>query len=413
MGHIYANAEVTLIAAAGADPAHGLPGVLHLRKPFNEVAVKDVLLRYEANITDGILCSEWASRGWTLQETYFSRRRLFFTEQQVVFMCNKEHICEYSATHKGQRIFEASMRPRLPDSAGDPSTTARLIEMYSQRTLRYHDDALDAIRAMLSSLTRPETGLSHFWSIPFHRTGNEGQACCFYTFWRSYKPGDRRQNFPSWAPLGWTSSVDFKSDGLLANDDSKIQIWTGNDWKNWQDLDYDETERARLSPSSESRFLRVTAYIFHLDLVWIVTEFDPFDMSPLGLYCIVFGKYLLIANEDSASGDFGSVETVVCAALNDEWLLLLRPMATMISSDKHVEGAQVPFYERIGAIDLEAAGLVHDSDHTGIAKSVRSIDEGEIHQKAYVNETIRFARQQERRGETGQLNGRHETFLLG
>lgn len=32
MGAIYSAAEVTIIAAAGADPSHGLPGISHARR---------------------------------------------------------------------------------------------------------------------------------------------------------------------------------------------------------------------------------------------------------------------------------------------------------------------------------------------------------------------------------------------
>jgi hypothetical protein len=33
--------------------------------------------------------SAWMTRGWTYQEAVFSKRRLYFTEYQVVFECDK------------------------------------------------------------------------------------------------------------------------------------------------------------------------------------------------------------------------------------------------------------------------------------------------------------------------------------
>lgn len=39
--------------------------------------------------SDSIKQSKWATRGWTYQEGCLSRRRLIFTEKEVLFLCNK------------------------------------------------------------------------------------------------------------------------------------------------------------------------------------------------------------------------------------------------------------------------------------------------------------------------------------
>src|SRR5690242_1462165 len=95
MSSIYREAQLTIIAAAGSDPTHGLPGV--------ESNLRDCRVGHHENIDSiclsalrlpsftshkyvkDVLGSTWASRAWTYQEGMFSRRRLIFTERQVIF----------------------------------------------------------------------------------------------------------------------------------------------------------------------------------------------------------------------------------------------------------------------------------------------------------------------------------------
>ncbi|KAH6621727.1 heterokaryon incompatibility protein-domain-containing protein, partial [Boeremia exigua] len=88
MGAIYARAQLTIFAVAGNNSSHGLPGVrISRRVPFNDVMTGTTYLRHDWDSTEDILSSKWVSRGWTLQESYLSTKRLFFTERQVVFAC--------------------------------------------------------------------------------------------------------------------------------------------------------------------------------------------------------------------------------------------------------------------------------------------------------------------------------------
>lgn len=104
MDLIYANAQVTIIAAAGDGPHHGLPGVAGTsRKPQPSLRVRDhyiaSTLPHGSNI---FLKSKWASRGWTYQESIFSKRRLIFTEEQVFWECNQMHSAEAIEFHSAQ-----------------------------------------------------------------------------------------------------------------------------------------------------------------------------------------------------------------------------------------------------------------------------------------------------------------------
>jgi len=90
MGAIYSAAALTLIASAGNDPNYGLPGVT-IERPslgaFEHVGATTLMLQPNAGV-DEIYHSSWTSRAWTYQEGYLSRRRLFLTEGQAVYICN-------------------------------------------------------------------------------------------------------------------------------------------------------------------------------------------------------------------------------------------------------------------------------------------------------------------------------------
>jgi hypothetical protein len=96
MDLIYANAQVTIIAAAGADPWYGLPGVAGtLRKKQPKLAVSDGIISSTLPASAWVIKnSKWASRGWTDQEGLLSKRRLFFTDEQGFFECNSMHCAE-------------------------------------------------------------------------------------------------------------------------------------------------------------------------------------------------------------------------------------------------------------------------------------------------------------------------------
>jgi hypothetical protein len=92
MDIIYRNTEVTIIAAAGNGADCGLAGVCVARQNLQALSIVDgiSLASFPLYPWGPIWDSTWDSRGWTYQECFFSRRRIFFTEQQAVLDC----LCE-------------------------------------------------------------------------------------------------------------------------------------------------------------------------------------------------------------------------------------------------------------------------------------------------------------------------------
>ncbi|KAA8627766.1 HET domain containing protein [Pyrenophora tritici-repentis] len=95
MSDIYGAAQLTIIAAAGEDPSYGLPGVGIRPTPqiYHFENINQIYLVTQPEIGPSApsieaSTSRWHSRAWTFQECFSSRRRLFFTDTAVFFICN-------------------------------------------------------------------------------------------------------------------------------------------------------------------------------------------------------------------------------------------------------------------------------------------------------------------------------------
>ncbi|CAN9380645.1 unnamed protein product [Alternaria alternata] len=91
MDLIYTSAVLTLIAAAGSDPSYGLPGVSNARKmKYRDTSIGKVCVSFTpGDVYNAVADSLWFTRGWTFQEGYVSRRRLYFTESGILFICSE------------------------------------------------------------------------------------------------------------------------------------------------------------------------------------------------------------------------------------------------------------------------------------------------------------------------------------
>jgi hypothetical protein len=209
MADIYASAHLTIIAAAGEDAEHGLPGVqTRLDGQSSPVLIGSIqLLRYPDPFRfDKLLEARWSSRAWTFQECYFARRRLFFTNGQVV-----SYICNSSSKRfwpPGWIPFKESDDPRTNDGL---SRAKNIIGAYTGRQLTYESDAVAAIVGALNTIDGGT--IHHIWGLPFRcysqLKGSEGavSGVKLPLLWQHKQPCVRRAGFPSWSPVAWTGSV--------------------------------------------------------------------------------------------------------------------------------------------------------------------------------------------------------------
>jgi len=93
MDLIYSQADFTIVAASGSDAHVGLPGIRSgsrgIRQRLLKLSTKTIINAIDSPQYPGIRGSVWAQRAWTLQERLLSRKKLFFTEKQVYWHCQK------------------------------------------------------------------------------------------------------------------------------------------------------------------------------------------------------------------------------------------------------------------------------------------------------------------------------------
>ncbi|KAF5546413.1 ankyrin repeat-containing protein [Fusarium napiforme] len=250
---VYANAEVTLIAAAGEDSSAGLPGVPG--RPRNQqpgaLVQGHALVCIPPDPTLHIRSrSTWATRGWTHQEGLLARRRLFFSEYEMSYECRHMLCREAIRLPLGLEQRLSGYRPRHMEPfwmyqpykvpGMDGSRTGihlfDLLETYSRRKLSLPSDTLNAMLGIFSLLARHKTRpIYHICGVPIlrlpgsHEQRSRGRSRSRIVFrsngstgvtatvslggfldglcWRLEEPARRRAGFPSWSWTGWQGVV--------------------------------------------------------------------------------------------------------------------------------------------------------------------------------------------------------------
>ncbi|KAJ6284996.1 heterokaryon incompatibility protein-domain-containing protein [Bipolaris maydis] len=262
VGHmdlIYSCAYLTIIAAAGATPNHGLPGVgKRCRQPQPHGTVRGhMLVSSLPDPRDEIRHSKWFQRGWTYQEGILSPRRLIFTDSQVYFECSGMYCCEALIlplrslhTQNGHR-FKAQFCDKInigmfPRGIGTSDwEIVQRIEEYTERQLTDPTDILKGFLGVLHAFARSRKRVLHCAGVPIisassqRRLGREskprlhelspltgflGGLC-----WGVAAPAERREGFPSWSWTGWRSKIrweieDWQWNLLGPNKDLQISI---------------------------------------------------------------------------------------------------------------------------------------------------------------------------------------------
>ncbi|KAJ4372250.1 hypothetical protein N0V83_004024 [Neocucurbitaria cava] len=243
MGRIYEDADLTIIAAAGLDENHGLPGVgstPRKAQPAMEIGNVTILSSMQ-HPHSSIRSSKWFTRGWTFQEAMLSNRRLVFTDEQVYFECNAMNCSESVYTpleklhvkdkSKQRDILRAGVFGRNGKEAFGGLNINTLhfervfprykavIEEYSARDLRYDMDSMNAIIGVTRKFESLRHPYSHVWGIPFPVSVKPEVAldhfvsslAWFHTqdCWNTNTKPRRRVGFPSWSWCGWAGQISF------------------------------------------------------------------------------------------------------------------------------------------------------------------------------------------------------------
>ncbi len=289
MNPIYRHAEVTLIALAGEDPRYGLPGVSTIprthqpRAQIRGTQLASVLARPELAIEQ----SKWGERGWTYQEGYFSIRRLFFGEDQVMFSC---YNCAAVETISHLR---EDMVPYAAEDKDDGDQDAHMIlthlTEYSGKQLTYDSDALNAVAGVFNDYGFKHGVVAHYLGVPIVRyslfdlynTGGQRrrttEAFLVGVSWMNREPGSRRNIWPSWTWAEWVVRFDY---GLPRQNEKNEDCFTlGTDFvvkprvcierQNGTSLDLQDKfalDTISSSPADLSHFILIDSWTIALEI---------------------------------------------------------------------------------------------------------------------------------------------------
>lgn len=176
MNFVYENALFTIVAAAGQDADEGLPGYQPRDTSFYDK-------RFKITTNDGVLDiaptlptlveqvrrSCWDTRGWTYQEQCLSKRCIYFTPQEVFFVCKEVKWREcYSLERLRDGDFARFGPPFWTNFEADPDSSPylcltdskkaglsfkeykRAVETYSRRNLTFSEDILNAFSGIFN-----------------------------------------------------------------------------------------------------------------------------------------------------------------------------------------------------------------------------------------------------------------------
>lgn len=274
MGAVYAGAVMTIIACAGNDPTFGLPGI------SSDI---DRTITWHPLLALGyIRQSTWLKRGWTFQENYLSKRRLFFTEIGPVYTCktslNSEFTCEFQVLF--DLMVEALIDNQRPRRAPTNFKAAlfeanNIMAFYSMRRLKYESDLLSAIVGVLNTLSTRRFPIRHIWGVPFSTEETANKSIVRIALnWSSESPGTRRSAFPSWSSLGWTAYKRHhgaRDSPYSCSENFHLDIWQNNKFQSISEIEEGYQDAHYMD--SESQRLQITAYsVLSGASLWIKPE---------------------------------------------------------------------------------------------------------------------------------------------
>ncbi|KAF7441178.1 hypothetical protein PC9H_001527 [Pleurotus ostreatus] len=280
---IYGGSFVTVFAIGGHNAHAGLPGLRKGTRTRHQRIERIQNLRLSVPLTTlaSVLAqSVWGTRGWTYQEVMLSRRRLFFTDEQVYFECLREVFSEdvvaenthvpgsnHPLRYTGIGGFTFNTRPRGGTAHEFTAGYVVVVREYTQRNLTNELDAIDAVSALTRAIAKA-----------FNLGGGASKAFRYgmlitdlnqTLFWH---PGDgpsftRRRSvpglrgtWPSWAWVGWRGAVQYRHNWSNAESypriaGSLVDVWYIYEDGNLVELDVNPVHRM-IFPDVEKQVTR-------------------------------------------------------------------------------------------------------------------------------------------------------------
>ncbi|KAH7370500.1 heterokaryon incompatibility protein-domain-containing protein [Rhexocercosporidium sp. MPI-PUGE-AT-0058] len=242
---IYERAALTIVCARGADSWAGLPGICQRDTQQHVETVQGLRMSNAlCEFDSAIASSVWNTRASTLQEKLFSKRLLYFTDDQVFFECGQ-------AQWQEDRVFEVDPDVRISRkiskcSQAEPRKHCKpslcvpndwpfgdnfhltmfhdLLDIFVKRKL---DEPGEILRLFsgISSKFSEIWDCEFFWGLPIKFFDNE---LMFQNI-----PGGirrRRDGFPSWSWAGWQNPDRCSNERHMVYHEWNWNFFNANSW---------------------------------------------------------------------------------------------------------------------------------------------------------------------------------------
>jgi hypothetical protein len=268
MDRVYSRALFTIVAAAGANANHGVPGVSpEISRTQKQHRATINGLHIANRLHSDINTTWWNTRGWTYQERVLPSRLLIFSEVQVEYRC--EGTCSFQEQfHDADSQASFSMADNI--SCLDFMYTnifavyANAVTEYTRRSITSPMDKLKAFQGILGRLEAP-------FQAPF-LFGLPVLLFDVGLLWYPIGSLNRsNQAFPSWSWAGWDGAVQWtmvRDEELINLCESTVSICTINYHYGNNSVslctDASPNENEHLSPTWERHFDEETEEIYYI-----------------------------------------------------------------------------------------------------------------------------------------------------
>ncbi|KAG1776011.1 heterokaryon incompatibility protein-domain-containing protein [Suillus placidus] len=237
MDLVYGLSYLTIIAAGGTTARDPLPGYRPRTRTLQQhIEVVQGLHLYAAlpRLDEALALSTWNTRCWTYQEQVLSRRRIYFTEQQVYFECRRSVFCEdivaESMRHKISNFLRESsggyFRPRAdPFVIGDMLQSycfghyKHAVERCTRRNLTIESDIVDAFTGVTNALAvgvglgDPARAFQYGMILTDLHRALLWQHDPHIPHARRSLPDGNSPPLPSWTWAAWRGAIDYMTEG--------------------------------------------------------------------------------------------------------------------------------------------------------------------------------------------------------
>jgi hypothetical protein len=223
MDLVYGLSYLTIIAAGGTTARDPLPGCRPQTRTQQHIEVVQGLHLYAAppRLKEALTSSAWNTRCWTYQECALSRRRIYFTGQQVYFECQFDVLCEDVIAESkcdSTNFLKYSRAEYFPQSL-DPFTSYLMaVRQGTLRNLTVESDIVDALTGVTNALAKcfglgdPDKAFRYGMMLTDLHHSLLWQHNPHTPRTRRSLPDGCSSPWPSWAWATWRGAVNYMSE---------------------------------------------------------------------------------------------------------------------------------------------------------------------------------------------------------